>query len=163
MRFRLVLALGAMAMAQGQWLSAYTLVRRDGRHLEVRAAPDIHDGTVYYTLLSGLNGFMAETDLNRTATERANGSALARGGRTRRPLGEPPDGGPPKVVRRVYTNDDLAKAKGLSVVEGDVTAEGKGQDVPDTHAAVKPAPPPRMPPGKQELPPTAPPVPMPTP
>ncbi|MFN7974214.1 MAG: hypothetical protein U0166_17995 [Acidobacteriota bacterium] len=130
MRLRNAAVLGAILFVGAPLLSAYTLVRRDGRRIEIREVPDYHDGTAYFTMRNGLFGFMAETDVDRAATDRANGGSIAR----THSRGQKPGDARPAPAARVYTNVDLSTATGLSVVEGNVTAEGKDAPVADPAA-----------------------------
>lgn len=131
-RNRLV-PLALLLLAAGPCLG-YTIVRKGGRRLEVLAPPEYHDGTVYFRVLNGMGGFMAEEDVDRAATERANAQKPhARGSRGKA------DTPPPAHERRVYTNEDLAKAVGLAVCEGHVTAEGKDGPLVEREEAAAPA------------------------
>ncbi|MFN7971455.1 MAG: hypothetical protein U0166_03755 [Acidobacteriota bacterium] len=65
-----IVALASMA-------SAYTLVTKDGRKMEIASAPSYEGGKARFTLPGGGQASLPEADVDRAATEKANAAPAA--------------------------------------------------------------------------------------
>lgn len=84
-----------------------TVVKKDGKRIEVKGAPVWKEGRVSFLLPDGKSGTLPAAEVDRAATERANAKGTA-----------------------TFTNEDLAKAKGLSDSGGAVKVEAAAADAP---------------------------------
>lgn len=118
-------ALLAFAVVTAAPTHAYTIVRKDGARFDAQGPPSYKDGQAVFTLAGGSTGSMPESAIDKPATEKANQPASSPKGATKRDVVtneslSPGGAAPGGKSKSTFTNDDLKKAEGRSVVEGDV-------------------------------------------
>ncbi len=101
---------------------SYTVVRKDGGKFETQNPPTYRDGKVIFTLPGGSKGSMPEASIDKAATEAAN-RADEKPAKTQKKVAtnESLAKSQQETKKTVFTNNDLANAKGVSVMEGTVT------------------------------------------
>lgn len=138
-RTRFIILFVSAAILVPQSALSYTIVRKDGTKFEAQAAPEYKDGKAIFLLAGGSKGSMAEADVNKAATEKANaapagdakkGKDQGKGVVTNENLAASPKSMPKGGGKSSFTNEDLAKAEGKATVEGSVDTAQPGEAAP---------------------------------